>query len=285
MLFIQKLLKRYPIPSFFQRISVLFSRNKKNIAEQKIETMILLAANIAHELRTPLATIEGGMKGLQRYLPSLITGYQAAYEKNLDIPLVYPMEIDSIKQAIADISLEVKAANSVIDMLLINVQQHEVDDQSFKLCSMHACIEEALKRYPFTEEDRAKVEVKMGEDFQFWGSELLTIHIFFNLFKNALYFLMAARKGDITIWTSCNHKCNYLHFRDTGKGIDPAILPHIFDKFYTKTYHGHGVGLAFCKMVMQSFGGDIRCDSVLDEYAEFVLEFPKVKPSFSGDNE
>lgn len=62
---------------------------------------------------------------------------------------------------------------------------------------------------------------------------------------------------------------------DTGKGISKDILPHVFDRFFTRTQHGAGVGLAFCKMVMHSFGGDIRCQSEEGKHTLFSLSFPQ----------
>src|SRR5207248_1330446 len=106
------------------------------------------------------------------------------------------------------------------------------------------------------------------------GQKVLTIHILFNLLKNAIYYIRTAHEGDIHIWLELGKKHNKLHFRDTGKGISADILPKIFDLFFSKTYHGSGIGLAFCKMVMQSYGGNIECDSVEGEFAEFILNFP-----------
>ena len=112
-------------------------------------------------------------------------------------------------------------------------------------------------------------------DFSFKGDELLMIHLLFNLLKNALYYIKVAGKGDIHIWCDQNEKHNILHFKDTGQGIAKKDLPHIFERFFTKTPHGTGIGLAFCKMVMNSLGGDITCSSHEKEFAEFTLLFPK----------
>ena len=72
---------------------------------------------------------------------------------------------------------------------------------------------------------------------------------------------------------------NYLIVKDTATGIPKDFLPKIFDQFETKksTSGGTGLGLAFCKMVMESYGGKIECNSELGKYTEFVLSFPKIK--------
>jgi len=60
------------------------------------------------------------------------------------------------------------------------------------------------------------------------------------------------------------------------------VLPHIFTRFYTWSADrnqstGTGIGLAFCRSVMESFGGTIDCKSQLGEYTEFTLAFPLPK--------
>jgi len=109
----------------------------------------------------------------------------------------------------------------------------------------------------------------------FTGNQLLTIHIIFNLLKNALYYIKSVGKGEIYIWLELGEEMNKLCFKDTAKGISSNELPHVFERFYSNTQGGSGIGLAFCKMTMEQFGGDIHCESVEGDYAEFVLSFPK----------
>jgi signal transduction histidine kinase len=63
---------------------------------------------------------------------------------------------------------------------------------------------------------------------------------------------------------------------DTGSGIPQQALPHIFAPFFStkRTSGGAGMGLTFCKRVMEAFGGSIRCESAEGEYTTFALEFP-----------
>jgi signal transduction histidine kinase len=52
-------------------------------------------------------------------------------------------------------------------------------------------------------------------------------------------------------------------------------LANLFDHFYTTTFMGTGIGLSFCKLVMERFGGDIFCESEEGAYTRFTLLFPK----------
>jgi signal transduction histidine kinase len=142
-------------------------------------------------------------------------------------------------------------------------------------CSVNNCIEQALQRYPFSEGERQLVHYDAAKNFVFHGNEMLLIHVLFNLIKNALYHIRAANKGLIRIWMTEISNHHQLHFLDTGAGISPQLMPYIFEHFFSKTYHGSGIGLTFCKAVMESFSGAIECYSIEKEYVEFVLKFPK----------
>lgn len=260
-------------------IGILFSRNasrqRLNLQLKKqLETIQTVCASIAHELRTPLRTIQSGANGFKKYLPQLLETYDIAKKENLPIPKINIVHQQALMSALNNINTEILASFTFIDMLLTNVNENSIG-KNLKVCSIEQCVQMALERYPFNDNERKLVHCDIKHNFQFQGNEELMIHVLFNLLKNALYYLKEANKGEISIWTETDHKYNILHFKDTGKGIDEKILPHIFDRFFSRTYHGTGIGLAFCKLVMQSFGGDIRCHSVVDEYAEFMMTFPK----------
>ncbi|WP_230306269.1 ATP-binding protein, partial [Legionella pneumophila] len=102
--------------------------------------------------------------------------------------------------------------------------------------------------------------------------QLYRIHV--NLIKNALYVIAMAQRGEINIWTESGDKYHYLYFKDTAKGMSKQQLNRLFNHFYTTTFMGTGIGLSFCKLVMNAFGGDIVCESKEGEYTLFILSFP-----------
>ena len=63
---------------------------------------------------------------------------------------------------------------------------------------------------------------------------------------------------------------------DQGKGVDPEILPHLFEPFFSTkdSAMGPGLGLAACHGVMASIGGSIAVESVPGKGATFTLRFP-----------
>ncbi|MCH2097453.1 MAG: HAMP domain-containing histidine kinase, partial [Pseudomonadales bacterium] len=175
---------------------------------------------------------------------------------------------------------ETDYANTIIDMLLINSGGTRIVSSEFRRHSARDCIERALDRYPFTSEaERNLVHLPEGSDFEFDGSDILLTHVAFNLLKNALYYIAHVGKGEIFIWLEPNASGgNRLYFMDTGQGIHAALLPRIFDRFFSsmETGRGSGIGLSFCRMVMEGMGGRIACESVYGEFTRFILTFPGV---------
>lgn len=255
----------------------IFNYKTALLQQQKLAGMASLSSNVAHELRTPLLGLKSAVVGFKRYLPVLIECYQKAQNNQMDVPKIRPMHFNNLLPALERMESEITFANTIIDMLLMNVGRQTIDPRTFTNNSMQEVIHSTLNRYPF---DSAEQEVKIhwdpkSNDFIFHGSVILMQHVLFNLLKNSLHFIVKNEKGEIFIWFSSDLKYNYVHFKDTGIGIKADILPNIFERFYTTTLTGTGVGLSFCKMVIVSFGGDIKCESEEGKYTEFVMSFPK----------
>ena len=259
---------------------VVSNYDSERIRIEQERAMLATAGSIAHELRTPLLGIRAGASGLARYLPALIEGYQSAVQHGLHVTVIRNAHLDALKGVLDHIDTEARHSNAVIDMLLVNARVSGAMPQELVVCSMSGCVEAALQRYPFSDEERKLVSWAGNEEFRFRGVELLMVHVLFNLIKNALRHIGKAGKGSLSIWIEASLESNRLIVRDTGGGIPPEVLPHIFTRFYTSSDSsdsvlGAGIGLAFCRDVMMLFGGSIECSSIYGEFSEFVLNFPK----------
>ena len=239
--------------------------------------MLATAGSIAHELRTPLLGIRAGAAGLSNYLPTLIEAYQLAQAQGLPVESIRTAHLDSLRGVLERIDSEARQSNAIIDMMLVNARSAGAIKQALQPCSMATCVETALRRYPFSDDERRRVSWDKGDDFSFRGVELLMVHVLFNLIKNALRHIVHAGKGEIRLRIEAGDR-HRLIVRDSGGGIPSDVLPHIFERFYTSTGDdavlGAGIGLAFCHDVMLAFGGTISCESVLGEYTRFELNFP-----------
>lgn len=253
-----------------------FAHNREKIEQAKLQTMKALGATVAHELRTPLVAIKFGISGVKEYFPSLVNAYLMAKKNQLEVAPIQTKHLQILSKVFDNIDAEIKYANTIINMILMNVKQNGTFSADFKALSMNDCIEEAMRRYPFKKGEMELIEWSPKNNFYFRGDSVLMVHILFNLMKNAFYFIEAAGKGKIKIWLTSIEGKNVLYFKDTSQGIEENVIPKLFEKFYTTTHHGTGLGLAYCKMVMMRFGGTISCKSQLGEFTQFEMIFPKI---------
>ncbi|MBI3804342.1 MAG: HAMP domain-containing protein [Nitrospirae bacterium] len=65
-----------------------------------------------------------------------------------------------------------------------------------------------------------------------------------------------------------------VEFKDTGIGIAPENLPHLFEPYFTTKVNGFGLGLAIVSRIIEAHGGNIRVESQLGEGARFILTLP-----------
>ncbi|MNI86725.1 Sensor kinase CusS [compost metagenome] len=100
-----------------------------------------------------------------------------------------------------------------------------------------------------------------------------------NLLDNALRFTPA--DGEVRVQIVDQAKRVTLTVENSGPGIDPALLPRLFDRFYRadparqegSSEHA-GLGLAITESIVRAHGGRIRCESA-DGWTRFLIELPK----------
>ena len=242
---------------------------------EKSAALATLSATIAHEMRTPLSGVRASISGVDSYLPELIAAYRYAHAQQ---PETFPYIRDELLDALGQTGPRVRAmvdqANHVIDLLLVNLNDQQLDPSRFTQCFAVTCVEEALAQYPFKRMERDRIDLALEQDFPFLGIQSLMVYVLFNLIKNALYSIESAGRGRIKIATAVSENSHTIIFEDTGLGIEAAILPLIFDGFFSTRSNGTGAGLAFCKRTMKNFGGDIVVSSEPGKYTRFTLNFP-----------
>lgn len=100
-----------------------------------------------------------------------------------------------------------------------------------------------------------------------------------NLFDNACKY---TDRGKIALGITGNDNVVQLYVRDTGHGIPPEDVPHLFEKFYrvdnsaTRTVGGTGLGLFICRKIVELYHGRIWVESVVDQGSTFYINLPRL---------
>lgn len=108
--------------------------------------------------------------------------------------------------------------------------------------------------------------------------------VLLNLIINARQAMPEGGNLLITLRENSEARLAEISVRDSGSGISPEVLPHIFDKFYsTKTADaqgqgGSGLGLALCKEIIESHQGRIRVETAPGHGTSFTIKLPLVAP-------
>jgi signal transduction histidine kinase len=209
-----------------------------------------------------------------RTLPRLLEAYDWAKANGWD-GRVAKSQRDGMTSALKRIALHADSANVVIEMLLANAA---LDNRQTTLtpCSMSAIVQAAIDRYIFKGNQRVLVTTDLREDFMFRGSEALMTHTFFNLMKNSLRAVEKTGHGEITITVRREGTNGIVDFADTGHGMTSEQAARIFTPFFTSESLGigNGIGLSFCRGVVERFGGTISCQSALGKGTTFRISLP-----------
>ena len=110
-------------------------------------------------------------------------------------------------------------------------------------------------------------------------------HVYFNLMSNALKY--TPEGGSIT--TTVEHAAHHftITVSDTGKGIDPKELPHLFERFYQAqgSIGGTGIGLSLVKAYVDLHHGTINAQSEPGKGTSFVVTLPDTQPGYDPAND
>lgn len=244
-------------------IGVLFARDRENMHANKISDMRLLAGGLAHDLRTSLTSIH----------------MQAELQETIIKKLNNPSVQTDLKNSLKKINRGIEIGNQLISMQLNNIHSEKFDTKNFSIQPIDVLLKKTLEEYPLKAEQVLLIKTDLSNNFLIWIEDVAFKNLIWNLLKNSLDYIEKLGKGDISIWLSKGAEgddFNYLNVRDTAKGIYPRQAEKIFQTFYSDRQGGTGVGLAYCKQLMKSAGGDIYCQGNLNQYAHFILKFPKI---------
>lgn len=224
------------------------------ITSEKMASLGLLSAGIAHEVNTPL------------------TGISSYCQFVLDNP-GDPENMELIQK----IQEQVQRANKIIRSLLDFSRQK--GEQPIEL-DLNKIIHESVA---LVEHKLKRKNIQLKMEFQFnlkvYGFSSRLQQMFINLLINAADAIVG-EDGVISILGSEMPDELCVRVKDNGKGIDPIHLDKIFDPFFTTKEEGKGtgLGLSIVYTIVQEHYGDIKANSKLGRGSTFTLTLPVVSP-------
>ena len=213
-------------------------------------------SDASHELRTPIAVIQGYANLINRWGKS---------------------DPDILQESIDSILTETEHMSELIKRLLLLAKsdQNKITVQKEKIC-LNESVQEIMKELSLLHANQ-EVVLKEQERVYIWANseymkQLLWIHV-----ENALKY--GDENGRITISVWADDAFAYISVQDTGQGISKEDLPHIFDRFYradksrNKEISGTGLGLSIAHWIVESHEGDVFVESVQGEGTIFTNRF------------
>ena len=236
----------------FQDLSSIKQMEERMRQADRLATIGRLAANIAHEIRNPLASMSGAIEVLTRELPR-----GGPHDRLIEIVL---HESDRLNQIVKEF-LEY-ARPAPLHPLPMNVG--EVLDEVLLLLEHRALPPDLKIAREYDGTATARVDPQQFRQ-AIW-----------NLCINALEAMPAGGELRIGAGIVTQRKSRKLEVwvADTGTGIDPESLLHIFEPFFSTKPAGSGIGLALVHRVIQDHGGDIEVRSEPGVGTTFTLRLP-----------
>ena len=235
----------------FQDLSEIKEMEQRVRQADRLAAIGRLAANIAHEIRNPLAALSGAIEQLTQELA-----------------------LDEHRGRLMQIVLrESERLNRIIGEFLAYARPAPLRRQNVNLAELLDEVALLLECHPLAS------KIKIVREY---GPEL-PARVDVNQFRQALWNLSlnAAQAmpdgGELTVGARIMNSatpCLEVWVADTGRGIGPEHLPQIFEPFYSTKPDGSGLGLAVVHRVMQEHGGEVKVRSAPGAGTTFTLSLP-----------
>lgn len=224
--------------------------------EQSLQTQRRFVADASHELRTPLTTLRGNLHLLQRQ-PPLMSEEQA----------------DILADVVAENERLIRLVNDLLSLARVDAKR-SLQSEAILIQPM---LEDLRQQIQLLTPDQ-KIICNLEPEISILGDHDALKQVLLALLDNAVKHTPSP--STITLATTITGHQAVITIQDNGPGIEPAALPHIFDRFYrgntARTGTGAGLGLAIAKELTEAQHGTLTVESQVGYGTTFTLTFPKV---------
>ena len=262
------------------------------VQADRLSSMGLLAAGVAHEINNPLSYVLFNVQTLTEDLPKLVTTasrcYAALRERLGDEEAAriagegaWTLEPEVAQDVVARTADALDGIQRIKEIVRGLGTFSRVEQTERALVNLRSAIECAVGMARNEIKYRATLVTDFGEVPSVLASEGKLSQVFLNLLINAAHAIDEGHPADhqITIRTWSEGDTVFAEVADTGKGIPPANLKRIFEPFFTTKPLGvgSGLGLAICRNILAEFGGDIRVSSEVGKGTSFEVRLPAAR--------
>jgi two-component system sensor histidine kinase FlrB len=215
---------------------------------RRLAAMGEMAAQLAHQLRTPLAAA-------------------LLYAGNLELPELP----DATRIAIAGKTVDrLKHLEHLIQDMLLFARGEVLGRETFAVSDLLGDLGVTFE--PLARKHGVQLEVRSAADCSVTGNRKALAGALTNLLENAMQAVAAG--GRVTMAAEQRAGQVALCVRDNGQGMTPDVVARLFEPFYTTRSDGTGLGLAIARGVARAHGGNIEVHSEPDVGTEFVITLP-----------
>lgn len=227
------------------------------VQQEKMASLGILTAGVAHEINNPLNYILGGYTGLEIY-------FQEQNVDDEDIEIL----MDSIK-----IGVE-RAAEIVSGLNQFSRTKNTFDEK----CDLHSILDNSILMIKHLLKNKIELVKKYdASNCSVLGNVGKLHQVFINVLTNACHAL--PNQGMITVDTTVKDNNLIIKIIDTGEGIDEEHMNKITDPFFTtkEPGKGSGLGLSITYKIIEEHNGKLEFESELDKGTSVIIQLPLIK--------
>ena len=230
-------------PDELGQLALSFNQMAENL--DQTETMRRqLIGDVSHELRTPLTTIKGSMEGL---LDGVLPATPETFEN-------IHREASRLERLVSDLQELSRVESGAVTLVLSPPE----------ISALIGSVTKHLK--PQFSEKKVSLELEISDSLPLVNADQDRLsQVLINLLGNALQY--TPEEGKVSLSVHRDEDSIIIRITDTGIGIPPEHLPHLFTRFYrfdksrSRAGGGSGIGLTIAKSIVESHGGRIWVES------------------------